>query len=74
MENNAIIQEYEQLTKKEPKTVYNIDDKIDLKVSKQELKRGLKEKLQNKHENTFIYEYMTSYRTEKHSPNKLIKK
>ena len=42
MENNAIIQEYEQLTKKETKTEYNIDDKINIKVSKQELRRGLK--------------------------------
>ena len=60
MENNAIIQEYKVITKNETKTEYNIDGKINIKVTKEELKRGLKEKLAPKHETAFIYQYCLS--------------
>ena len=60
MENNAIIQEYQQLTRKETKTEYDINGKINIKVTKNELKRGLKEKLTQKHQKAFIYEYCLS--------------
>ena len=80
MENNAIIQEYQQLTKKQTKTEYNIDGKLNIKVSKDELRRGLKEKLATKHETAFIYEYCLSLKEKqnthdtKQSPNKGVKK
>ena len=79
MEKN-IIQRYKDVTKNEIKEEYNIDGKLNIKVSKDELRRGLKEKLATKHETAFIYEYCLSLKEKqnthdtKQSPNKCVKK
>ena len=65
---NKTLKEYRELTKNETKTEYNIDGKLNIKVSKTELKRGLKEKLSNKHETAFIYQYCLNIK-EQQKPN-----
>ena len=64
---NKILKEYKELRKNETKTEYNIDGKLNIKVSKSELKRGLKEKLSKKHETAFIYQYCLNIK-EKQNP------